>query len=386
MTKARNIANIASDGSALSDGTINYADITGTPAPFDPDTLAAVAVSGAYADVTGTPAAALPLTGGTVTGNVTLNGALNGVTSVDATTVTSMTAAGVGNDPIYKAVTALQSGVTSSWVVGGVNQTASYSKSGILTTTTSGGVTKISVPLYVRGPSETVSSTLITLNYNDRLTDGGTDIPPSDLITGNYAADFTARSVGDAWSVNYTFATSFDAKGVYFKQFYANGPMTCSAYNGSSWVVFASWDAGADGERIGGPGFSASQYRFDGTLGANAYIVLYEMQILYSPMNLSTAETAQSTVFSNTITSKDSITSYSKVTGATTGWTIQATRDGGSTWTSGSFVELIDVGSGYYLIKTAHDLSGVSAGTSFGTKVIFPLNDTAAFAGTYAEW
>ena len=96
MTKARNIANLASDGSALSDGTINYTDISGTPAPFDPATLAAVAVSGAYADVTGTPAAALPLTGGTVTGNVTLNGALNGVTSVDATTAASITAAGVG--------------------------------------------------------------------------------------------------------------------------------------------------------------------------------------------------------------------------------------------------------------------------------------------------
>ena len=114
MTKARNIANIASDGSALADGTINYTDVSGTPtlatvatsgsfndlsnqpAAFDPNTLAAVAVSGAYADVTGTPAAALPLTGGTVTGNVTLNGALNGVTSVDATTVASLAAAGVG--------------------------------------------------------------------------------------------------------------------------------------------------------------------------------------------------------------------------------------------------------------------------------------------------
>jgi hypothetical protein len=48
MTKARNIANLASDGSALADGTINYTDITGTPA------------------------AALPLAGGTLTNNVNL--------------------------------------------------------------------------------------------------------------------------------------------------------------------------------------------------------------------------------------------------------------------------------------------------------------------------
>ena len=82
MTKARNIANIASDGSALADGTINYTDVSGTPtlatvatsgsfndlsnqpAAFDPNTLATVAVSGAYADVTGTPTLAAVATSG----------------------------------------------------------------------------------------------------------------------------------------------------------------------------------------------------------------------------------------------------------------------------------------------------------------------------------
>jgi hypothetical protein len=67
-----------------------YADVTGTP------TLAAVATSGAYSSLSGTPAAALPLTGGTLSGTLTLNGALNGVTSVNATTAASITAAGVG--------------------------------------------------------------------------------------------------------------------------------------------------------------------------------------------------------------------------------------------------------------------------------------------------
>jgi hypothetical protein len=100
MTKARNIANIASDGSALADGTINYTDVSGTPTlatvattgayadvtgtptlatvatsgayadVTGTPTLATVATTGAYADVTGTPAAALPLTGGTLSGNV----------------------------------------------------------------------------------------------------------------------------------------------------------------------------------------------------------------------------------------------------------------------------------------------------------------------------
>ena len=82
MTKARNIANLASDGSALADGTINYTDVSGTPTlatvatsgayadVTGTPTLATVATSGAYADVTGTPAAALPLTGGTLSGGL----------------------------------------------------------------------------------------------------------------------------------------------------------------------------------------------------------------------------------------------------------------------------------------------------------------------------
>ena len=82
MTKARNIANLASDGSALADGTINYTDVSGSPTlatvatsgayadVTGTPTLATVATSGAYADVTGTPAAALPLTGGTLSGGL----------------------------------------------------------------------------------------------------------------------------------------------------------------------------------------------------------------------------------------------------------------------------------------------------------------------------
>ena len=67
-----------------------YSSLSGTPA------LAAVATSGAYSSLSGTPAAALPLTGGTLSGTLTLNGALNGVTSVNATTAAAMTAAGIG--------------------------------------------------------------------------------------------------------------------------------------------------------------------------------------------------------------------------------------------------------------------------------------------------
>ena len=114
MTKTRDLANLVSGSNPLVDGVIDYSEITNTPAPFDPDTLAAVAVSGSYADLggkpalatvatsgsftdlsnqpapfdpatlasvattgaygslSGTPAAALPLAGGTLTGNVNL--------------------------------------------------------------------------------------------------------------------------------------------------------------------------------------------------------------------------------------------------------------------------------------------------------------------------
>ena len=99
MTKARNIANLASDGSALADGTINYTDVSGTPTlatvatsgayadVTGTPTLAAVATTGAYADVTGTPAAALPLTGGTLSGAVTVVGSTNAATFRSASTM-----------------------------------------------------------------------------------------------------------------------------------------------------------------------------------------------------------------------------------------------------------------------------------------------------------
>ena len=125
MTKARNIANLASDGSALADGTINYTDITGTPAPFDPATLAAVATTGAYGSLSGTPAAALPLTGGTLSGTLStpalnIGGtqvisnarALTNVASIDATTAASIMAGGVGGSTVHITDNAAVSGTT----------------------------------------------------------------------------------------------------------------------------------------------------------------------------------------------------------------------------------------------------------------------------------
>jgi hypothetical protein len=58
LTGTPTLATVATTGA--------YADVTGTP------TLATVATTGAYGDLSGTPAAALPLAGGTLTGNVNL--------------------------------------------------------------------------------------------------------------------------------------------------------------------------------------------------------------------------------------------------------------------------------------------------------------------------
>lgn len=49
MSKAQTLATTVSTGNVLADGTVAYAEVSGTP------TLATVATSGAYADVTGTP-------------------------------------------------------------------------------------------------------------------------------------------------------------------------------------------------------------------------------------------------------------------------------------------------------------------------------------------
>jgi hypothetical protein len=67
MTKTRDLANLVSGSNPLVDGVIDYSEITNTPAPFDPNTLAAVAVSGSYADLGGKPALATVATSGSFT-------------------------------------------------------------------------------------------------------------------------------------------------------------------------------------------------------------------------------------------------------------------------------------------------------------------------------
>ena len=51
MTKTRDLANLVSGSNPLVDGVIDYSEITNTPAPFDPNTLATVATTGDYSDL-----------------------------------------------------------------------------------------------------------------------------------------------------------------------------------------------------------------------------------------------------------------------------------------------------------------------------------------------
>ena len=136
MTKARNIANIASDGSALSDGTINYTDVSGTP------TLATVATSGAYADVTGTPAAALPLTGGTLSGGLNVSSGNVGIGTTSPSgelDVTASKASAVTNlyvrnpDNTGGAAIRVQSQTDAHQVILGITDAGSGGRVGTLT-------------------------------------------------------------------------------------------------------------------------------------------------------------------------------------------------------------------------------------------------------------
>jgi hypothetical protein len=66
MSKALTLANLVSAGSVFADGTIAYAEVTGTP------TLAAVATSGSYVDLANKPtisATATSIAGG-ATGSI----------------------------------------------------------------------------------------------------------------------------------------------------------------------------------------------------------------------------------------------------------------------------------------------------------------------------
>ena len=94
MTKARNIANIASDGSALADGTINYTDVSGTP------TLATVATSGSFNDLSNQPAAFDPATLAAVAVSGSFNDLLNQPTPFNPATLATVAVSGSYTDLI----------------------------------------------------------------------------------------------------------------------------------------------------------------------------------------------------------------------------------------------------------------------------------------------
>ena len=90
MSKAQTLAATVSTGAVLADGTVAYAEVSGTPE------LATVATSGAYADVTGTPALATVATSGAytdLTGTPTLpSGDVVGTTDTQTLTNKTLTA------------------------------------------------------------------------------------------------------------------------------------------------------------------------------------------------------------------------------------------------------------------------------------------------------
>jgi hypothetical protein len=126
MSKAQTLATTVSTGNVLADGTVAYAEVSGTP------TLAAVATSGAYADVSGTPTLATVATTGAyadVSGTPTLptfpSGAVVGTT--DTQTLTNKTISGAGNTLSNISLTSSVTGTlpTSNGGTGNINGTVS---------------------------------------------------------------------------------------------------------------------------------------------------------------------------------------------------------------------------------------------------------------------
>ena len=122
MSKAKTLATTVSTGNVLADGTVAYAEVSGTP------TLATVATTGAYGDVTGTPTLATVATSGAyadVTGTPTLatvatTGAYSDVTGTPtlATVATSGSYTDLINQPTISA--------TATNIAGGSNGTIPY--------------------------------------------------------------------------------------------------------------------------------------------------------------------------------------------------------------------------------------------------------------------
>jgi len=186
MTKTRDLANLVSGSNPLVDGVIDYSEITNTPAPFDPATLASVAVSGAYADLGGKPALATVATSGSFTD------LSNQPTPFDPATLASVATTGayssLSGTPALAAVAT--TGAYSS--LSGVPALAAVATSGAYSSLS--GTPAAALPL----TGGTLSGTLSTPALNI----GGTQVISN------------ARALNNIASVDATTAASITAAGV----------------------------------------------------------------------------------------------------------------------------------------------------------------------------
>ena len=282
MTKARNIADIASDGSPLADGVINYGDITGLPtlgtvastaatdyatagqgtladSATQPGDLHTVATTGAYSDLTGKPTLGTAAATNATAYATAAQGALADTATQPADVATAISnlvdtapstldtlnelAAALGDDPNF-ATTVTNSIATKLPLAGGA-------MTGAITTSSTFDGRDVSVDgtkldgIEAGATADQTASEILTAIKTVDGTGSGLD---ADLLDGNDASAFATSAQG-------TLATNALPK--------TGGAMTGAITTNST---FDGRDVSVDGAKLDGIAAGANNYSFPYTV------------------------------------------------------------------------------------------------------------------------
>jgi hypothetical protein len=333
-----------------------------------------------------------------ITGQLNINGSsvisssreLQNIASLDSTTASTIQAVAV--EPNFAAWNEIVFMNTPSRVVAsdvyynGSNVTAD---SGLGKTTYEFGTHQFTsfINQSLGAPSSfSSSSSWYSNNPEANLTDAGvfnSDTTPF----GNYASNFNAGSgSGTSLTVTYTYSSSKTVNSTYGAIFsnYLFTDLTWEAYVNNSWTTLVSYDPRPLGNNARTyKNFSpvtATQFRWTATAATVAY-VFYEMQFLSAQVaSGKTATTPHESVSSV----GNYVTAYAVVKGTNSGWTFEASRDGGSNYAS-PYISVATAFGDYYVYKLTYNLSSQTSASKLGMKVTFPSNASAQFYGCKLE-
>lgn len=299
---------------------------------------------------------------------------------------------GVGVDEVVQVATDLNSASSSYSHTGGgvILSTNNTLSSGLVL----GEVSNITFPIATAttgNPSYSGPWTGVDATQLSYLTDSSvtqvSEVIDSAVGSRLYSAQHhTGATATFTWSSQSILVT--DVAGLFIKHGFGDGytpPMTVEVYDGSwhttgvypstnSNVYFpiSTWQSIPTGTITS---VRATWTSYNPNRGIN-YLSINELKLLKN--SSSAGQTATTTTALNSPSVLSSLTSYTQVEGSTSGWVFEASRDDGTTFTTGTVGSYTDIGGGSYLAKVTYDLSSQPSGTKIKIRTTFPTVGNAS--------